>query len=145
MFREGRIDYERLMKLKSAVGKEHIVLDLSCRRRQDGPYCIVTDRWQRFTDTELDAGVFDSLADYCDEFLVHAVDVEGKRSGIDEAVLKILAGVPYTVTYAGGVASLEDIEIIKRRGMGRVDVTIGSALRLFGGHLDIEEVVRCIQ
>ena len=100
---------------------------------------------QRFSDTRLGNSTFDSLSEYCDEFLVHAVDVEGKKSGVDEEVLGILSQTPYTITYAGGVSSIEDIELIKRVGRGRVDVTIGSALKLFGGHLDIEEVVRCIQ
>ena len=153
VFRDGRIDYERLDKLKSAVGREHIVLDLSCRFRsrrdetgnEEGAYYIVTDRWQKFTDTRLENRTFDILADYCDEFLVHAVDVEGMKSGVDDKVLGILADIPYTVTYAGGVSSLSDIEKIKRIGRGRIDVTVGSALKLFGGHLGIEEVVGCIQ
>ena len=153
VFRDGRIDYERLDKLKKTVGREHIVLDLSCRFRSipdeagttAGAYYIVTDRWQKFSDTRLENRTFDILADYCDEFLVHAVDVEGKKSGVDDKVIGILADIPYTVTYAGGVSALSDIEKIKSIGKGRIDVTVGSALKLFGGHLGIEEVVGCIQ
>ena len=149
VFREGRIDYERLDKLREAVGREHIVLDLSCRRKQepsDQPgYYIVTDRWQRFSDTRLENETFDVLSGYCDEFLVHAVDVEGRKQGVDEEVLKILAQVPYTVTYTGGVSSLGDIELIGRIGRGSIDVTVGSALKLFGGCLGIEEVIGCIR
>ncbi len=144
VFREGQIDFKRLDRLKDAVGSERIVLDLSCRLR-DGKYYIVTDRWQRFTDVEVSERTFDLLSGYCDEFLVHAVDVEGRKAGIDKEVLKILSAVPYTVTYAGGVSDYEDIRIIRETGRGRVDVTIGSALSLFGGHMDLVEVLRCIR
>ena len=144
IFRDGRLDTGRLDELRKAVGREHIVLDLSSRFK-DNDYRIVTDRWQTFTELKLEKPVFDFLSEYCDEFLVHAVDVEGKRSGIDGAVLEILAGVPYTITYAGGVADLKDVEYIKEKGGGHVDVTIGSALSLFGGSMELREVIRCIQ
>lgn len=144
VFRNGHIDMDRLERLRSAVGSSRIVLDLSCRFR-DGTYYIVTDRWQKFTGHELSTEIFDILSGYCDEFLVHAVDVEGKRSGIDEKVIAILACLPYTVTYAGGISSMDDIRLIKDIGRGHIDVTVGSALALFGGSLKLSEVIECIR
>ena len=127
----------------AAAGKEKLVLDLSCRRKEDGKCYIVTDRWQRFTEESLSTELLEELSDSAAEFLIHAVDVEGKQSGIDEGVLGILAdyeGLP--VTYAGGIRSMEDIETIRRLGKGRVNFTVGSALDLFGGGLDFEELCR---
>lgn len=144
VFRDGYVDMDRLAGLEKKVGKDRLVLDLSCRKKEDG-YYIVTDRWQKFTGQRLESQIFDELAGYCDEFLVHAVDVEGRKAGIDEDVIGILAGIPYTITYAGGVSSIRDVETIKRVGEGRIDVTIGSALSLFGGSIDIGEVLECIQ
>lgn len=144
VFRDGRIDMDRLTELKETVGRVRLVLDLSCRKKGDG-YYIVTDRWQKFTGHRLIPEIFDELSEYCDEFLVHAVDVEGKKSGIDIDVLGILSQVPYTITYAGGISTLEDIEVIKRVGRGCVDFTVGSALSLFGGTLKMTEVLECIR
>ena len=143
VFSDGRIRWDHLEQLKDAVGKERIVLDLSCRKR-DGKYLVVTDRWQKFTDTEVTHELLDLLAGSCAEFLIHGVDVEGRSSGIDEELAKILgtwekAGeVP--VTYAGGIASMEDIRILQEAGRDRVDFTVGSALDLFGGKLSYEEI-----
>lgn len=142
VFRGGEILYDNLRKLVRAVGKGHLVLDVSCKRRGDG-YYIVTDRWQKETDLRITKELLETLSAYCDEFLVHAVDVEGKKSGMEEDLLRELAkwrGIP--VTYAGGVRSLADLERLRRIGEGRIDVTIGSALSLFGGTLDFEEAVR---
>lgn len=144
VFRDGMICYPRLEKLRAAVGKEHIVLDVSCRKR-GANYDIVTDRWQKFTDTPLSVGLLIELSEYCDEFLVHAVDVEGKASGIETAVVSLLADAKRPVTYAGGVSTYQDIERIKQLGRNKVNITIGSALSLFGGQLDFEEVIQCIQ
>ena len=141
VFRDGNIDYERLEKLVEKTGRERLVLDLSCRRRDDA-YYIVTDRWQKFTDVKVDAYALKALSKYCDEFLVHAVDVEGKSAGIDAELAGILSafdGIP--VTYAGGVGSLEDLEKLKRAGRDKLDVTVGSALSIFGGRLDFDEIV----
>ena len=143
-FFDGKVDMDRLKLLKERVGKEHVVLDLSCRKR-DNNYYIVTDRWQKFTQLKLTKEVFDELSEYCDEYLVHAVDVEGKKSGIDTDVVGILSDIPHVITYAGGIASFEDIELIKKLGKGNIDITIGSALKLFGGSMDLEEVIACIQ
>lgn len=142
VFQNGGVNYERLNKLVRTVGKEHLVLDLSCRKKEDG-YYIVTDRWQKYTKVKLEKKTLDEFADYCDEFLIHAVDVEGKAEGIEEELAAILGEwgkIP--VTYAGGVHSFEDLEKLKKLGRGKVNVTIGSALDLFGGKMGFEEVLR---
>ena len=141
VFKDGEINYTNLQKLKEAVGREKVVLDLSCKN-VDGKYYIVTDRWQKLTDVELNEGTLDLLSEYCDEFLVHAADVEGKQKGIEKNVVKILGDwgkIP--VTYAGGAGSLDDVKELKEIGKGRVDVTIGSALEIFGGNLKIKDIV----
>lgn len=141
VFRDGRIDYERLKNLIHIVGKEHLVLDLSCRKKND-QYYIVTDRWQIFTKEIVSKDTIERLQDYADEFLIHAVDVEGQTNGVEEVLVSMLgeyASIP--ITYAGGVGSYEDIEIIRRLGKDRLNVTIGSALDIFGGSLDYEKVI----
>lgn len=140
VFKDGKIEYENLNKLVSAVGRDKLVLDLSCRKKE-GEYYIVTDRWQKFTDTILNTDVLEELSKYCSEFLIHAVDVEGKASGIEEELVKMLGDwgkIP--MTYAGGISSYEDIEKIRELGQGNVDFTIGSALDIFGGKLEFEKV-----
>ncbi len=140
VFKNGEINMPRLDRLVSEVGREHLVLDLSCRRR-DGKYMIVTDRWQKFTDTEVTRNTILELSGMCDEFLIHAVDSEGKQQGIQREVAALLGSVPeVTATYAGGIASWEDLELLKKLGCGHVDFTIGSALDIFGGKLDFEKV-----
>ncbi|MDO5291957.1 MAG: phosphoribosylformimino-5-aminoimidazole carboxamide ribotide isomerase [bacterium] len=141
VFKDGKINYENLEKMVSAVGKEHLVLDLSCRKRGDS-YIVVTDRWQNFTQEEVTVELLEKLASYCDEFLIHAVDVEGKASGIEEKIVAMLAKIKgVKVTYAGGVGSYEDINKLKEIGNCKVDVTIGSALDLFGGNLELKKVI----
>jgi phosphoribosylformimino-5-aminoimidazole carboxamide ribotide isomerase len=133
LFQAGRVDFERLASLEQKIGKRRLVLDLSCRRRGDD-YWVVTDRWQTFTDVRVSAETLTRLAASCDEFLVHAVDVEGLCRGIDaELVEKLGAESPIPVTYAGGASSLSDLELVTELGQGRVDLTIGSALDIFGG------------
>lgn len=133
VFREGRVDWERLEQLSAQVGKDRLVLDLSCRRRGD-EYFVVTDRWTRFTDTALGPETLNRLAAYCCEFLVHAVDVEGLCRGIDtELVRRLAEWSPLPTTYAGGARSLADLETVQELGRGRIDLTIGSALDIFGG------------
>ena len=142
VFREGIIDRERLEELRRAVGREHIVLDLSCRKTERG-YVIVTDRWQKMTDTVLDGRALEDLSAYCDEFLVHAVDAEGKQEGIEEELAALLGQAsPIPATYAGGIRGAEDIARIREAGGGRVDFTVGSALDLFGGSLSFDEACR---
>ena len=144
VFRDGRINYDNLRKLKDAVGKERLVLDVSCRKR-DGAYYIVTDSWQKFTDETVKRETLDLLADYCDEFLIHAVDVEGSASGIEEELVSFLGDwnrIP--ITYAGGVGSFEDLNRLKQMGKNRLNVTIGSALDLFGGPMSYDAVIKYI-
>ena len=141
VFRDGKINWENMEKLKHAVGKENVVIDLSCRKKEDG-YYIVTDRWQKFTDVKLTEDVLSELADYCDEFLIHAVDVEGKAGGIEEDIAALLGNWDgISVTYAGGVSSFEDLRKLKELGRNKVDVTIGSALDLFGGEMPFSKVL----
>jgi phosphoribosylformimino-5-aminoimidazole carboxamide ribotide isomerase len=133
VFHQGRIDWDRLHTLQRLVGRSRIVLDLSCRLR-NGQYWVVTDRWQNFTEVALGPDAFHSLAAFCSEFLVHAVDVEGLCTGIDVGLVqKIADWSPLPATYAGGARSIEDLQTVHRIGQGRVDLTIGSALDLFGG------------
>jgi phosphoribosylformimino-5-aminoimidazole carboxamide ribotide isomerase len=133
IFREGRLDRERLRRLVAAIGKDRLVLDLSCRRR-DGKYFVVTDRWQTFTDLEIGPKILSELAQSCAEFLVHAADVEGLRQGVDlDLIDKLAQWSPIPATYAGGAKSLHDLEETGRVGGGKIDLTIGSALDIFGG------------
>ena len=144
VFSDGKICYNNLNRLNSAVGREHICLDVSCRMR-NGKYYVVTDRWQKFTDVVLDENLIVSLSEYCDELLVHAVDVEGRNAGINATIAGILAKSPIPVTYAGGISSLDDIAKIRSIGNNKIDFTIGTALNIFGGDLDLMEVIRCTQ
>lgn len=133
VFREGAVDWERLKTLVAAIGKSRLVLDLSCRRRGND-YWVVTDRWQKFTQLAVNRETLDRLAAYCDEFLIHAVDVEGLCQGIDRELVEHLGSwAPISTTYAGGARSLADLELVTRLGRGRIDLTIGSALDIFGG------------
>ena len=153
IFQKGIIRYDNLEKLKEKVGREHLVIDVSCRKC-DGIYYVVTDRWQRFTEVPMTVELLKELSVFCDEFLVHAVDVEGKSAGIDEEIVGILAdyckaatgtqttaGVSAAVTYAGGIATYDDIDLLRRLGENQVNATIGSALDLFGGSLEFDKVV----
>lgn len=145
VFREGRVNYAHLEQMVSAVGREHLVLDVSCRRR-DGKYYVVTDRWQKFTEETVDESLLERLSDSAAEFLVHAVDMEGKSSGIERDLAAILgAWGKIPITYAGGVGSFRDLEELGRYGKGRLHVTIGSALDLFGGSMGYREVLQKIQ
>lgn len=140
VFKNGTFYRENLERLLCAAGRGHIVLDLSCRKKEDG-YYVVTDRWQKFTDMKLTDEVLAELSDYCDEFLIHGVDVEGKRSGMEEELVRMLGQrVKIPVTYAGGIRSQEDIKRLEKLGGGKVDFTVGSALDLFGGELPYREV-----
>ena len=133
VFHNAILDEDRLQHLLKKVGRKRLVLDLSCRWRDDG-YYVVTDRWQKFTSLRISGETLDRLAGCCDEFLVHAVDVEGKCMGVDERLIRLLAEhVSIPTTYAGGVASMADLELIRDAGSGRLDATVGSALDIFGG------------
>ena len=140
VFRDGRISWEKLEEMEQAAGREHLVLDLSCRKKENS-YYIVTDRWQKFTDVPVTLETMEELGEHCDEFLVHAVDVEGKAHGVETELAELLSG--YTkrpVTYAGGVGSMADIELLRKYGKNNLDVTVGSALDLFGGKIPFKEL-----
>jgi phosphoribosylformimino-5-aminoimidazole carboxamide ribotide isomerase len=141
VFSNGRVDFDRLKILMNAVGRNRLVLDLSCRK-QGSEFRIVTDRWQKFTDVAVTPETLFMLSDFCDEFLVHGVDVEGKMAGVQTELVQLLGKhSPIPVTYAGGVRSLADLDLVKDLGSGRVDVTVGSALDIFGGDLPYRKVV----
>jgi len=133
VFREGRVDWARLDELVKKIGREKLVLDLSCRRRGED-YLVVTDRWQKFTKLVVNAETLEKFSACCAEFLIHAVDVEGLCRGIDrELVEKLALWTPIPATYAGGANSLADLEEVTKLGGGKVNLTIGSALDIFGG------------
>ena len=141
VFREGRIDYDRLDKLVQSIGKEHLVLDVSCKRAGE-QYLVVTDRWQKLTEEAVDEALLKKLSAYCDEFLIHAVDVEGKASGIECGLVELLGNwnkIP--VTYAGDIGSFENLKELSEYRKHHLNYTIGSALDLFGGSMKFEDVL----
>jgi phosphoribosylformimino-5-aminoimidazole carboxamide ribotide isomerase len=142
VFRDGRLDADRLEQMIQAVGRERLVIDLSCRRRGED-YFVVTDHWQKFTELTVNQDTLEQLGRKCSEFLVHAVDVEGLCRGIDrELVSRLGQWTPIPATYAGGASSLADLEDVERLGRRRIDLTIGSALDIFGGSgMRYEDVV----
>lgn len=145
VFQDGKIRYDRLKELTDAIGKKRLVLDLSCRRADDG-YYIVTDRWQKFTQEKITATLLNQLCQYADEFLIHAADVEGKASGIETELVKLLGSwgkIP--VTYAGGVGGFRDLDTLRAYGQNRLNVTIGSALDLFGGTMPYRKVLEYVR
>lgn len=134
VFREGKLDWDRLDKLVGLIGKKRLVLDLSCRRKGND-YFVVTDRWQKFTEMKVEEPTLQRLAEKCDEFLIHAADVEGLCRGVDmELVEKLGQWSPIPTTYAGGARAMSDLEAVTRAGRGKIDLTIGSALDIFGGN-----------
>lgn len=140
VFKNGMIHYDRLEQLVTAVGKKHLVLDVSCKKVGEN-YLVVTDRWQKMTREVVDAKLLDRLSDYCDEFLIHAVDVEGKANGIEKELVVMLGSWgKCPITYAGGIHSYEDIHLIKNLGKNQLNFTVGSALDLFGGKLKWDAV-----
>lgn len=142
VFKDGVIRFDKLEKLVNVVGKDHLVLDLSCKKTEEG-YLVVTDRWQKITQEKVDGELLDKLSEYCDEFLIHAVDVEGKSEGIEQELAAILGKWgKCPMTYAGGVHSYEDLHLLHELGRNHLHVTIGSALDLFGGNLAWKEVLR---
>lgn len=141
VFQNGRIHYERLQKLLERVGRERLVLDLSCKKVGDC-YRIVTDRWQKVTEEVVNEALLDRLASYCDEFLIHAVDVEGKAQGIEQEVVSLLGNWgKLPITYAGGVHNYRDLELLQELGRNRLNVTVGSALDLFGGEMEWKKIL----
>lgn len=140
VFNDGVINMDNLRMLHNKIGSEHIVLDLSCKK-QDGKYFVATNRWQKLTEVEVNEELFYNLKNYCDEFLIHAVDVEGKAKGIDEDIASLLGKLDgMKVTYAGGIADFNDLDKLKKLGNEKVDFTVGSALDIFGGSMSFEKV-----
>lgn len=140
VFRDGEIKWDNLKALAQAAGRDKTVLDLSCRRRGNN-YYIVTERWQTFTNVSLSSALLDTLAEYCAEFLIHGVDVEGKGAGMDEGLVRLLAtwdGLP--ITYAGGIGTVQDLDRFAELSQKKLDFTIGSALDLFGGSIPYADI-----
>jgi phosphoribosylformimino-5-aminoimidazole carboxamide ribotide isomerase len=141
VFHDGQLDLDRLASLVQKIGSSRLVLDLSCRK-EDGKYYVVTDRWTRFTDLEVNAETLKRLSKHCDEFLIHGVDVEGLRQGMDLELIRIVANADAApTTYAGGARSLDDFKTVYEISQGRVGLTMGSALDIFGGDVSYKEVV----
>jgi phosphoribosylformimino-5-aminoimidazole carboxamide ribotide isomerase len=141
VFKNGIINWHNLEAMEKSVGKKRLVLDLSCKKINDR-YFIATDKWQKVTSTSIDGATLEQLGKHCNEFLVHAIDVEGKQEGVDAPLVGLLAEVsPLPVTYAGGIRSLADLEAVYMTGEGKVDATVGSALDIFGGTLKYKDVV----
>lgn len=142
VFENGQVNWERLSDLVEVVGKNRLVLDLSCRKKEDA-YYIVTNRWQTFTEVKISLHILEKLSQFCDEFLVHGVDVEGKSSGVEVELVSLLSSwgkIP--ITYAGGIGSMEDLKAFEIASEGKLDYTIGSALDLFGGSISYEQIVK---
>ena len=141
VFRDGILDWKRLEALVRVVGRERLVLDLSCRIK-DGDYYVVTDRWQKFTTLKITRETLDLLSQYCSEYLVHAADVEGLCQGIDLSLVRLLGEcVQIPTTYAGGASSLDDLKLVTPLSGGKLDMTMGSALDIFGGHVKYADLV----
>lgn len=134
LFPDGELSLDRVREMQNRVGRDRLVVDLSCRRSADGTYRVATNRWQTITASVIDRTLFERLEAYCAEFLIHAADVEGKVSGIDEELVGQLAkAIDVPATYAGGARRLEDIRRVEELSDGKLDLTIGSALDIFGG------------
>lgn len=145
VFRDGKIQQDNLEKIQKTVTEKKLVLDLSCRKIGN-QYIIVTDRWQKNTDVVITKASLDFFAEYCDEFLIHAVDVEGKAEGIESNLVELLGDWgKKTMTYAGGVHNFEDLKLLKELGKNRIHVTIGSALDLFGGNMNFEQIIQYLK
>lgn len=133
LFEDNELSIPRVVAMSHAVGASRLVIDLSCRQVSEG-WCVATNRWQTLTHTQVNAETLAALAPYCCEFLVHAADVEGKCQGIDEDLVRLLGEhSPLPCTYAGGGRAFADLELVESLSQGRVDLTFGSALDLFGG------------
>ena len=131
---EGKFQEKNLRDLAQEIGAERLVVDLSCRKTDAG-WTVAMNRWQTLTNVDITHATLDSLAEHCDEYLIHAADVEGLCAGVDVELVKHMgawAGIP--MTYAGGVANLEDVQIVDQMSSGNIDVTVGSALDIFGGN-----------
>lgn len=130
---DGKFLQDAVDALVEEVGRKRLVIDLSCRRTTKG-WTVAMNRWQTLTDLEVSPATLDALLPLCDEFLIHAADVEGLCGGIDRELVALLGGWgKCPITYAGGAATMDDVKLVSEAGRGLVDVTVGSALDLFGG------------
>ena len=146
VFVDGKFDLERLKEISQFVGKSRLVIDISCALKDDDRYFVKTDKWTKWTDFEVNKENVRILSDYCSEILVHAISVEGKQSGIDSGLLRLLSEVvDIPVTYAGGISSIEEIQEVKTVGKDKIDFTIGSALDIFGGKMCYDEIVTLLK
>lgn len=130
----GNFRRDVLKELIEKVGSKRLVIDLSCRRTRSG-WTVAMNRWQTLTELNITPTTLSSLADSCDEFLIHAADVEGRCGGIDRELVSLLGswrGCP--MTYAGGISSMNDFDLIDSLSGGYIDATVGSALDIFGGN-----------
>lgn len=139
--KEGKFLQENLSEISQLCGKERLVVDLSCRRTKDNKWIVAMNKWQTLTDMELNAITFKELCTYTNEFLIHAADVEGLCKGIDEELVAKLyewtkdLNNDIKIVYAGGAKSVSDLELVDRLSNGKVDLTYGSSLDIFGGKL----------
>ncbi|EXJ79768.1 1-(5-phosphoribosyl)-5-[(5-phosphoribosylamino)methylideneamino] imidazole-4-carboxamide isomerase [Capronia epimyces CBS 606.96] len=145
LFPAGRFSLERLQAVLAALDndKSKLVIDLSCRRKDD-TWFVAMNKWQTITEMEITKESIAALEPYCSEFLIHAADNEGLQQGIDtELVSKLAEWCSIPVTYAGGARTVEDLDLVRKRSNGKVDLTIGSALDIFGGSgASFEDCVR---
>lgn len=149
VFDGPHLNYDKLVLLvEAAGGVDKVVLDLSCRKKpqakaEEDPYYVVTDKWQTFTDVAITPELLSQLSKYCCEFLIHGVEVEGKRCGIlKDLVVYLGKHSPIPVTYAGGVSNMDDVHLVQKLGNDKVDLTVGSALDCFGGNMSYDEIVK---
>jgi len=142
IFPNGKFSFERLKAISGEVGRERLVVDLSCYKIEgvgSWEWGVAINRWQTITDFYVTKENLEMIFEYCFEFLIHSAGVEGKRQGMDLELIKFLGNSPAPATYAGGANSIKDFETCNALSMGRVDLTIGSALDIFGGNLPYEE------
>ena len=142
IFEAGKLLMDKLLELVDVCGKEHLVIDLSCGRK-DSNYVVMTDRWRHYSEVKINRNLFDRLAPYCDEFLIHAVDVEGKQKGLDKNLIEKICPVgEHRIVYAGGIHTLEEIKYLRDKSEGKLDFSIGSSLDIFGGHLKYQDIIK---
>lgn len=138
IFENQKISKNFLSDFQKKIGKEKITIDLSCKKKNDD-YFLSLNKWQTFSDIEVNENLFSFLAEYCSEFLIHAVDMEGKQSGIDKQLIHLIQKSPIPVVYAGGISSLEEIKYLHKKNIA---YSIGSALDIFGGkHISYQELI----
>ena len=134
LFDGDHLNVHKLQALSNLVGKEQLVVDLSCRRRNDS-WVVATNRWQTYTDFAINPENLEAVAAYCSELLIHAADVEGKCQGIDQELVQFLGQhISIPCTYAGGARNIDDLKSVQSLSNGCIDLTFGSALDIFGGN-----------